>query len=109
MPGCVLFRALEPVEGIEEMADARGVEIKKDSDLKKISSGPGRMCEALGITRVRDNGKSFVSVKSDLQISDDGYRVKRVTVSPRIGITKSADHPYRYVIGGNPFVSGPRG
>ena len=58
------------------------------------------------MTRERDNGKSFVSPKSDLQLVDDGYRVKRVKVTPRIGITKSADHPLRYLIAGNPFVSG---
>ena len=106
VPGCVLFRALEPVSGIEEMAKARDIEVQRESDLKKISSGPGRMSEALGITRDRDNGKSLVSAKSDLQLVDDGYRVRRVNVTPRIGITKSAEQPLRYVIGGNPFVSG---
>ena len=48
VPGCVLFRAFEPVEGVERMAEARGIEIAKKSDLKKISSGPGRLTEALG-------------------------------------------------------------
>src|SRR6202158_5178677 len=56
VPGCVLFRALEPVAGIEQMAEARGIEVAKEMDLrkissvKKISSGPGRMAEALEIT-----------------------------------------------------------
>jgi DNA-3-methyladenine glycosylase len=110
--GGVLFRAFEPVTGIEEMAEARGIELPEDTDLrktsllKKISSGPGRMAEAMDITRVRDNGKSFVSPRSDLQLADDEYRVKRVTVTPRIGIVKSADRPLRYLIAGNPFVSG---
>ena len=105
-PGCVLFRALEPVAGIEEMAKARGIEVRRESDLKKISSGPGRMTEALGITRDRDNGKSLVSAKSDLQLVDDSYRVRRVVATPRIGITKAAEHPLRFLIAGNPFVSG---
>jgi DNA-3-methyladenine glycosylase len=114
LPGCVLFRALEPVSGIEQMAEARGIEVAKETDLKKISSlkklssGPGRMSEALEITRARDNGKSLVSVRSDLRIVDDGYRVRRVTVTPRIGIVKSAERPLRYFIAGNPFVSGRR-
>ncbi|HEX9112410.1 MAG TPA: DNA-3-methyladenine glycosylase [Terriglobales bacterium] len=108
VPGCVLFRALEPVAGIEEMAKARGIEVHRDSDLKKISSGPGRMSEALGITRDRDNGKSLVSAKSDLHLVDDGFRVGRVIVTPRVGITKSAEHPLRYLIAGNRFVSGRR-
>ncbi len=109
--GGVLFRALEPVAGIQQMAKARGIdlpekpELRKISVLKKISSGPGRMSEALGVTRVRDNDKSLVSARSDLRIVDDSYRVRRVTVSPRIGIVKAADYPWRYFIAGNPFVS----
>ncbi len=112
VPGGVLFRALEPVAGIEQMAKARGIEVAKETDrkkissLKKLSSGPGRMAEALEITRARDNGKSLVSARSDLRIVDDGYRVRRVTVTPRIGIVKSAGQPLRYFIAGNPFVSG---
>ena len=91
-----------------------GFVIAKDSDpknvslLKKISSGPGCLSQALGITRDRDNGKSLVSPRSDLQIVDDGYRVRRVPVTPRIGIAKSAERPLRYIIAGNPFVSGRR-
>jgi DNA-3-methyladenine glycosylase len=111
-PGGVLFRALEPVMGIEQMAEARGIELPKESEirktssLKKISSGPGRLAEALDITRERDNGKSLMSAKSDLHIADDGYRVRRITVTPRIGIVKSAEHSLRYFIAGNTFVSG---
>jgi DNA-3-methyladenine glycosylase len=110
--GGVLFRAMEPVAGIKQMAKARGLELGKEIDLqrisllKKISAGPGRMCEALGVTRERDNAKSLVSRSSDLYLADDGYRVRRVMVTPRIGIVKSADQPLRYFIAGNPFVSG---
>jgi DNA-3-methyladenine glycosylase len=113
VPGGVLFRALEPVSGIEQMAEARGIEADKEtglskiSFLKKISSGPGRLSEALGVTRARDNGKNLVSPRSDLRIVHDGYRVRRVMVTPRIGIVKSAEQPLRYFIAGNPFVSGP--
>jgi len=106
--GGVLFRAMEPVEGIEEMAAARGVAMRNPGDLKKISSGPGRMAEAFGVTRERDNDKSFVSGKSDLRIGDDGYRVRRAIVTPRIGIVKSAAMPLRYLVVGNRFVSGSR-
>src|SRR3984893_16482405 len=114
VPGGVLFRALEPVAGIEQMAEARGIELAKEIDLrkisflKKISSGPGRMAEALESTRARDNGKSLVNARSDLRIMDDGYRVRRVAVTPRIGIVKSAEQPLRYFIAGSPFVSGRR-
>lgn len=112
-PGGVLFRALEPGEGIDQMAKARGIEAADKSDLTKvaflreISSGPGRLSEALAVTRARDNGKSLVSPRSDLRIVDDGYRVREVLVGPRIGIRKSADHPLRYLIANNPFVSVP--
>jgi DNA-3-methyladenine glycosylase len=168
VPGSVLFRALEPVSGIKQMAKARGIELErqqfvwgrapsqacpersrrvqaertgapvkpgvgltgwrssavagrhsnsrfaiaKESDrkkislLKKISSGPGRLTEALQITRERDNGKSLVSARSDLQIVDDAYRVRRVIVTTRVGIAKSAELPLRYFIAGDPFVSG---
>src|SRR5208282_2525174 len=70
--GGVLFRAMEPVAGVEQMAHARGIELPKESGLRepsilrKISSGPGRMSEALGVTRARDNDKNFVSPDSDL-------------------------------------------
>jgi DNA-3-methyladenine glycosylase len=111
VPGGVLFRALEPVAGLELMAKARGIEIEIGSKIKglatrkKISSGPGRLSEALGITRQRDNGRILTSARSDLRIVDDGYRVHRVVVTPRIGIAKSAERPLRYLIAGNPFVS----
>lgn len=110
--GSVLFRALEPLAGVEQMGEMRGIgspgdkQLTKIAMLKKISSGPGRLAEALGITRERDNGKSLVDGQSDLQIAEDSYRVRKIAVTPRIGIVKSADHPLRYVIEDNPFVSG---
>jgi DNA-3-methyladenine glycosylase len=108
VPGGVLFRALEPLVGIEELARARGMEVRSENDLRKISSGPGRMAEAFGITRERDNEKNLASARSDLRIVDDGYRVRRVVVTQRVGITKAAEHPLRFLIAGNPFVSGRR-
>jgi DNA-3-methyladenine glycosylase len=112
IPGGVLFRALEPVAGIEQMAIARDIEIEdattlaKISFLRKISSGPGRLSEAFGVTRERDNRKNLTSPRSDLRIANDGYRVRRIIVTPRIGIVKAAEEPLRYFIAGNPFVSG---
>lgn len=106
--GCVLIRALEPVSGIAEMAKARGLDdldLTFVSELRKLASGPGRLCEALGITRPRDNGKDMLSPKSDLQVMSDGFRVQEATVTQRIGITKSAELPLRYVIAGNHFLS----
>jgi DNA-3-methyladenine glycosylase len=106
--GCVLIRALEPVSGMPEMARARGLshlELISRLDFRKLTSGPGRLSEALGITRKRDNGKDMVSARSDLQVMQDGFRVAEIAVTPRIGITKSAEMPLRYVIAGSGFIS----
>lgn len=107
-PGGILFRALEPLLGMEQMARARDLPWDGLTDLRLLTSGPGRLAEAFGITRERDNGKDLTSATSDLFIIDDGYRVHRVLATPRIGIKKAAELPLRYVIEGNPFVSGPR-
>ena len=104
----VLFRAVEPLSGIEEMARARGVEIAGPRDLPKLTSGPGRLAEAFGITRERDNGGDLTSTSSSLWIGDDGYRARGIVITPRIGITKAADSPLRYLLRGNAFVSGPK-
>ena len=103
--GGVLFRALEPLSGVSEMAQARGIEIHGPADLRKLTSGPGRLCEAFSITRTRDTGGDLTSVASNLWIGDDGYRARGIRTTLRIGITKAADKPWRYVLDGNPFVS----
>jgi DNA-3-methyladenine glycosylase len=102
IPGGVLFRALEPVCGLEAMAKARGVAATR---VAALTSGPGRLCLAFGVTRERDNGADFTSPKSELQIRDDGFVAGQILVTPRIGISKDADRPARFVIAGNPFVS----
>jgi len=104
--GGVLVRAVEPLEGIEQMAQARGISVEEPRDLKLLTSGPGRLAEAFGITRLRDNGKDAASSRSDLRVVDDGYRPRRVLTTARIGIRKAAELPLRYVIPGNTFVSG---
>jgi DNA-3-methyladenine glycosylase len=104
--GGVLFRALEPLVGIAAMARARGLSDNGNPHL--LTSGPGRMAEAFGITREHDNGKDVTSTKSDLWIADDGYRAAQIVTTTRIGITKAAKLPLRFLIAGNPFVSGPR-
>lgn len=106
--GCVLIRALEPLTGIAEMARARDVDSLNPAsvrDLRKLLSGPGKLCEALGITRPRDNAKDMLSPQSDLQVRDDGFRPTEILTTPRIGITKSAEMPLRYLIAENAFVS----
>jgi DNA-3-methyladenine glycosylase len=110
--GAILFRALEPLEGIEEMAIARGISVASPRDLRNLTSGPGRLAQALGVTRARDNGKDLTDKNSDLFIAEDPAKDydpgRRVLTTARIGITKAAELPLRYVIAGNQFVSGPR-
>jgi DNA-3-methyladenine glycosylase len=107
--GCVLFRALEPVAGLEQMFQARELAAPggepRITDLRLLTTGPGRLTQALGITRPRDNGKDLTTF-SDLTILDDGFHVRRVTTTPRVGITKAAGEKLRYMVAGNPFVSG---
>jgi DNA-3-methyladenine glycosylase len=111
--GCLLFRALEPVAGLPQMARSRGVKLLKSDlrdprKLRLLASGPARLCQALDITRAADNGKDMTSPASGLWLADDGYKPREIQTSARIGITKSADLPLRYFIGGNPYVSVPR-
>jgi DNA-3-methyladenine glycosylase len=106
--GGVLFRALEPLKGMEQMALARDLEINRPADLKQLTSGPGRLAEAFAITRQRDNGKDLTSRSSDLWIAQDGYRPEAIVETKRIGLTKAAELPLRYFIAGNQFVSGPK-
>ena len=108
---CVLFRAMEPVFGVKAMARARGLRLPPTpsaAQLRMISSGPGRMAEAFGITRLRDNDKDLTSRRSDLWLADDGYRPERIVATPRIGITKAVDRPLRFAVARNPYVSGKR-
>jgi DNA-3-methyladenine glycosylase len=104
--GGVLFRALEPLEGIEEMARARDLDLQGPRDLPRLTGGPGRLAEAFGITRERDNGCDLTSSSSGLWIGDDGFRAKNIRITPRIGISKAAERPLRYILAGNAFVSG---
>src|SRR5258708_35405723 len=104
--GSVLFRALEPLWGIKEMARARKIELLFLDDVRRLTSGLGRLAEAFGITRARDNGCDLTSSSSSLWITDDGFRAKKIQVTQRIGISKAAEQPLRYILAGNAFVSG---
>jgi DNA-3-methyladenine glycosylase len=108
--GCVLFRALEPFAGFYAMARGRGMKVSANelADIrvrKLLASGPARLCQALEITRPRDNGRDMTSPESGLWIANDGGKPESIVTAPRIGITKSAELPLRYYIAGNSFVS----
>jgi DNA-3-methyladenine glycosylase len=94
----VLIRALEPTRGLAAMRRRRGLD-----DLRLLCSGPGRLCQALGITRAQ-NGFALDQAPFELQ-----RRTGRpdVAVGVRIGLTKAADYPWRYGLQGSPFLSKP--
>jgi DNA-3-methyladenine glycosylase len=94
--GGVLFRAIEPLEGLKTMARLR--DLPETSSAARISGGPGKLCEALGITRELHNGVDVTRRDSTLQLVDDGYHVSHIDVTPRIGIRKAADLPLRFLI-----------
>lgn len=110
--GCVLFRSLEPIAGLQEMARYRHLELAptpRPAQLRALTSGPGRLTQALAISRLRDNGKDMTDpTQSDLWLAEYGYVPERVITTPRVGITKSKDEILRYLIAGNAFVSGRR-
>jgi DNA-3-methyladenine glycosylase len=104
--GCVLLRALEPLLGRDEMARNRGLSsLAKPQDL---TSGPSRLCQALGLTRAEQNGADLLDPASPLQVRDDGFLVGEALVTPRIGIHEAVDWPLRFALPGNPCVSGPK-
>jgi DNA-3-methyladenine glycosylase len=98
LASAVLLRALEPVAGLEVMRRRRhGVEVKD------LCSGPGKLCQALGITRDLDGAamaRSPVLVRPPVAGEE-----LRVAVTPRIGITKAVDWPLRFHLAGSPWIS----
>ncbi|PSH03338.1 MAG: DNA-3-methyladenine glycosylase [Acidobacteria bacterium] len=109
--GCVLLRALEPVSGIESMARLRSITLGANpspTQLRQLTSGPGRLSQAMSITRERDNAKDLCSPESDLYITDDGSRDSPVSATPRVNVTRAPLDEWRYVITGNQFVSGKK-
>jgi DNA-3-methyladenine glycosylase len=96
--GALLLRALEPQQGIEVMRARRGLD-----DLRLLAAGPGRLCQALGVTRAHDG----------LRIDGPPFELRarrgevEIVTGPRIGITKAADLPWRYGLAGSRFLSRP--
>jgi DNA-3-methyladenine glycosylase len=98
MASAVLIRALAPTQGLPAMRRRRGV-----GDERLLCSGPGRLCEALGIT---DMQYGLPLDQPPFQIFARAGDVE-VAVGPRIGLTKAVDHPWRYGLKGSRFVSKP--
>lgn len=98
-PGCVLIRALEPLDGARVMAERRGV----SADSPRLASGPGNLTRALGVSR-RDSGNDLTSGPISIEPRDDP-QPWRVATGPRIGISRAAARVLRFWIAGNPHVS----
>lgn len=94
----VLVRALEPLAGLEVMQTRRGVD-----NPHLLCAGPGRLCQALGVTRDHDGLPLDVP---PFELRPRRGELKLVT-GPRIGISKAAERPWRYGLAGTPFVSRP--
>lgn len=92
----ILIRALEPIEGIATMRRRRGVR-----EERLLCSGPGRVCQALGITRAH-NALPLDRFPFELRGRSERPEIVR---GPRIGITKAIDHPWRYGLKDSRFVS----
>jgi DNA-3-methyladenine glycosylase len=103
VPGCVLLRALEPLEGIDEMR--RNRKLDASAGLHQFASGPGKLCQAFGITRAADNDCDLIRADSSLGLVDDGFQCGKIRVTPRIGIRKAADLPLRFFLAGHACVS----
>ncbi len=98
LPSAVLLRAIEPQHGIDAMRARRGLD-----DPRLLCSGPGRLCQALGVTGGHD-GLALDETPFELIARD---AEPEIVVGPRIGITKAVDEPWRYGLAGSRFLSRP--
>jgi DNA-3-methyladenine glycosylase len=96
-PGAVLIRSVEPLKGVDLMMERRDT-----SDLRKLASGPGRLCEAFGI----DLGMNGKRIGRDIKLRPR-TRELPISSSRRIGISRATDLEWRFYETGNPHVSKP--
>jgi DNA-3-methyladenine glycosylase len=97
----VLIRALEPTVGVEEMRARRG-----RGPLEELCSGPGKLTQALGVG-LEHNGISLAQPPFSVLPRAAQWQGVEVLSATRIGISKAADLPWRYLAAGNRFVSKP--
>ncbi|MCB1020634.1 MAG: DNA-3-methyladenine glycosylase [Bryobacterales bacterium] len=96
--GCVLIRALEPVEGLDLMFERR----RRARSLRDLCSGPGKLTQALGVT-LEQYGADLT--QGALTVHEGTAAEFRIAQGPRIGITRSAELPQRFWIRDSPYVS----
>lgn len=111
--GAILIRALEPLVGLDEMETRRRSRLRADARLAAtaLCSGPGRLCQALGIARV-DDGLDLLAEESPVRLGEGRPRPGETLASgARVGISpalSSAGRPWRWWLAGNPHVSTAR-
>ena len=101
-PGCVLIRALQPVSGVKLMRARRGAA----RPLEQLANGPGKLTLALGITRAQ-NGADVTRGALVVRHAPGAGEIE-IAVTPRIGISRSAELPLRFLMAGSGFVSARR-
>ena len=94
----VLIRALDPTRGLDAMRARRGMEAERT-----LCSGPGKLCQALGVTREHD-GLPLDEAPFELLARD---RKPEIATGPRIGLTQGAELSWRYGLAGSPYLSRP--
>ncbi|MGB2953290.1 MAG: DNA-3-methyladenine glycosylase [Gaiellaceae bacterium] len=94
----VLIRALEPTRGVEEMHRRRG-----QDDVRLLCSGPGRLCQALGITREHDG----LALNRPPFLLEERRGKAEIIAGARVGITRAKEFPWRYALAGSRFLSRP--
>jgi DNA-3-methyladenine glycosylase len=102
----VLIRALEPTTGLDVMRERRGLadeSVESEATRRRLCSGPGKVCQALGITRAHDG---LALDAPPFQLLPPTKRAQ-VVIGPRIGITKAVEIPWRFGLKGSPFLSRP--
>ncbi|MFS2005002.1 DNA-3-methyladenine glycosylase [Duganella sp. CT11-25] len=98
----VLIRALEPLAGVDLMRERRGLGAGSE---RLLCAGPGRLCQALGVTRAHNN---LALAESPFQlVARDQAEAVEVLAGPRIGISKAVELPWRFGLAGSRFLSKP--
>ena len=104
--GCVLIRALEPIAGLDAMATLRQLPA---GARRLLSSGPGRLCQALALSRIEHNGIDVCDERSQLVFAEDDFTPSPFVSGPRIGIGKAAELQARYCVEGSAYLSARQG
>jgi DNA-3-methyladenine glycosylase len=96
----VLIRALQPTHGIAQMQARRGTD-----DLRRLCSGPGRLCQALAVTREQHDGAPLGALPFALHAPERAIPATAIACGPRIGISRAVERPWRFGLKDSPFLS----